>query len=199
MQPDQRKLLLEAAENRAYLSIAVTDDGASVRWGVVPWERSTSAYNMRTPKLTISAEDLLDESVRELLRQCTINGCYLYARLPSFDFLAEFSQLEDLYLPAGELVADLSFVRPMTRLFMLYLGGAQLPDLDPLIDLWNANPYGAGKCLGLSSCDVADTSALARATFRFKELHIWPVPGDSADRWLSAEKPLLFRFHETKI
>ena len=26
-----------------------------------------------------------------------------------------------------------------------------------------------------------------------------PAICDSADRWLSAEKPLLFRFHETKI
>ena len=66
MQQEQYLRLKEAAKDHAFTSIAVNSDGMPVTSGSVPWERSVSAFNMRAPKITLSAEDLADDEAGRL-------------------------------------------------------------------------------------------------------------------------------------
>ena len=75
MEKEQYDKLMEAASKNAYMSIAVNEDGSPVRGGFVPWERTTSAFNMRTPEVTLSVSDLQDEKIMDALRSCDLAGC----------------------------------------------------------------------------------------------------------------------------
>ena len=189
---------MEAASKHAYMSIAVNEDGSPVRGGFVPWEQTTSAFNMRTPEVTLSVSDLQDEKIMDALRSCDLAGCYLFTALPDYGFLSDFTGLRDLFILHGENIPDLSFLRSMSGLFMFYLEDATLPDLRPLVDCCNASKSFAGKCLGFYRCRVEDTSALSDVNCILSELLVWPVSGDTRERWKTARKPGVFKFYERK-
>jgi len=195
MRKDQYELLMKAAEENAYMSIAVNSDGAPVSGGSVPWERTVSAFNMKTPKLTVSAADLQDGPVLDALKRCILVGCYIFVPLPDYSFISGFREICDLYILHGESMRDLSFLRGLDELFMFYLEGASLPDLRPLIDVCNGGNSAPGKCFGFCNCDIADTSSLSEIGFVLSELLIWPVAGDQADRWTTSVRPGVFRFY----
>ncbi|MBQ9827308.1 MAG: hypothetical protein IJM62_01350 [Lachnospiraceae bacterium] len=196
MHQEQYDLLMEAAEKNAYMSIAVSEDGAPVNSGPIPWERTLSGFNMRTPKLTVSAADLVDEAVMSALERCDLRGMYIFSGLSDYGFISGFKRLQDLFICRGEQIRDLSFVRELKDLFMFYLEDASIPDLKPLIEACGKGPGGPGKCFGFRRCDVADTSALMNIDFVLSELLVWPVPGDTEDRWITSRKPGVFRFYE---
>ena len=191
---EEYEKLVGASEENAYISIAVNADGTPVRSGFVPWVRTASAFNMKTPNLTISAGDLQDEKVTGLLRRCRVTGCYIYEGLDDYSFIAEFGDIRDLHIIHCEKMKDLSFLRQLKDLFMLYLEDASLPDLRPLVDVCNESRGGPGKCFGFRNCRVEDTSALEDAGFTLSELLIWPTKGDSAGRWKTGVRPGVFRF-----
>jgi hypothetical protein len=187
---------MEAAKEHAYMSIAINADGAPVSRGFVPWERTVSAFNMKTPKITLAASDLQDETIRNALRSCDLCGCYLFTALSDYSFLSEFSGLLDLFITHGEQIHDLSFVRDMKNLYLFYLEDAKLPDLKPLIEVCNEGERLPGKCLGFYHCEVEDTSALSDVDFIISELLVWPSGGDTRDRWKTSTHPGTFRFYE---
>lgn len=198
MEKEQYDKLMEAASKNAYMSIAVNEDGSPVRGGFVPWERTTSAFNMRTPEVTLSVSDLQDEKIMDALRSCDLAGCYLFTALPDYGFLSDFTGLRDLFILHGENIRDLSFLRSMSELFMFYLEDATLPDLRPLVDCCNASKSFAAKCLGFYRCRVEDTSALSDVNCILSEFLVWPVSGDTRERWKTARKPGVFKFYERK-
>ncbi len=195
MQMEQYRQLLKAADENAYISIGVSADGEPVRQGFVPWERTVSAFNMKPPKLTVSASDLGDDDIMSALGKCRVAGCYIFAPLSDYSFISRFGEIRDLFILHGENVRDLSFVRNLRELFMFYLEDAVLPDLGPLVDVCNAGKSLPGKCFGFRGCRVADTSALAKIDFVLSELLIWPAEGDSIERWRTSVKPGVFRFY----
>ena len=101
MEKEQYDKLMEAASKHAYMSIAVNEDGSPVRGSFVPWERTTSAFNMRTPEVTLSVSDLQDEQIMDALRSCDLAGCYLFTALPDYSFLSDFTGLWDLFILHG--------------------------------------------------------------------------------------------------
>lgn len=183
MQTEERKRLAEAAEKNDYMSIAINDSDKPVRSGFVPWEKTATAFNMKTPKITLSIQDLEDESIRSDLKKCCLTGIYIFTGLPDYRFLRDFGQVRDLFILHGENIKDLSFVSHMPELFMIYLEEVSVPDLVPLIESFNKGKSLPGKCIGLYKCRVEDTSALNQIRFCVSEFLVWPVEGDSKERW----------------
>ncbi len=199
MQNEQFELLMKSAGEGAYISIAVNEDGHPVKGGSIPWERTLSAFNMRTPSIALSAADLQDPSIMAALQKCRVNGCYIYTVLPEYAFLTVMKDLNDLFILHAENMHDLSFLREQTELFMFYLADARLPDLKPLIDLCNAGNCPPGKCFGFRNCSIDDLTALSEIRFVLSELLIWPVEGDTSDRWIPGRKPGIFRFYGSNM
>ena len=195
MQQDHFDKLMAAAAEGAYMSIAINEDGTPVFYGFVPWERTLSGFNMRTPKVTLAVSDLQDEAIMQALRACKLIGCYIFTPLDSYDFIAVFTELQDLFILHGERMESLNFTRNLLGLFMLFLEDVTLPSLQPLIDACNEGQSGPGKCFGFRNCTIEDTSALAEVDFTLSELLVWPVAGDSPERWESARKPGVFKFY----
>ena len=150
---------------------------------------------MRTPKAALTVEDLGDAVIREALKACRLNGCYLFAPLREYGFLADFVNLEDLYILHGESVRDLFFARHLPMLFMFYLQGAVLEDLRPLIDNCNEGCSGPGKCFGFHRCKIRDISALRECRFVLSELIVTPAEGDFRARWQESCRPGIFRYY----
>ena len=196
MVQDTYRNLMQAADNNAYMSIAVNSDGNPVVSGFVPWERTVTAFNMKTPKITLAASDLHDINVLNALKHCKLTGCYIFDPLNDYSFLADFEKIEDLFICNGNNIKDLSFVTQMDNLFLFYLENAVLPDLKPLIDVYNRGKGCPAKCMGFYRCIVTDTSSLLEANFILSELLIWPASGDSRDKWKSSRIPGVFRFYD---
>ena len=169
MRQDQFEKLKKAAEENAYLSIAVSEDGTPVRSGPVPWEKSVSAFNMKPPKVTLAAADLSDPEVLDALSRCRIIGCYIFAPLEDYGFIAGFSDLADLFIRRGENIKDIAFVSGLSELFMFYLEDADIPDLEPLAECARREG-GPPKCFGFRNCRIGDASALTGAYVHTSEL-----------------------------
>lgn len=183
MQNEVRQLLAEAAENNSYLSIAIRESDTPIRGGFIPWVKTGTVFNMRTPDITLSVYDLEDGSIMADLKKCHLVGIYIFTALQDYSFLEGFREVQNLFILHGENISDLSFVYHMPELFMIYLEDASLPDLVPVIERFNKTKRLAGKCIGLRNCKVEDTSALAQMRFYTSEFLIWPSQGDSEERW----------------
>lgn len=200
----ERAKLKEAAEAGDTTSIAINADGKPARGCFIPWERTVSAYNMKTPEITIASEDLRDSEVMDDLKKCRLIGLYCFTPLDSYEFIAEFPTLRDLFIRHGDNICNLSFTRGLSELTMLYLENARLDNLQPLIDIFNENqelPFmPRAICMGFYQCSVADTSALQEVEFITSELLVWPVEGDTRERWRMRgyPRPGTFRFYEQK-
>lgn len=192
----ERENLAKAADERACISIAISEDGTPFRGCFVPWERTVSAMNMKLPNITLAADDLQDASVMEDLGKCEVIGCYLFTALEDYQFLCEFTEIMDLFILKGKYMRDLSFVKNMPHLFLFYLEEAVLPDLEPLVEICNQGDKLPGKCLGFYRCQVKDTSALSKVDFLLSELLVWPTESDTRERWKAARAPGIFRFFE---
>lgn len=198
MQQDQYDYLKAKAAAGEVVSIAVNKDGKPSRGVFIPWEHTASAFNMKTPRVTLAADDLQDDTVMGLLRACYVIGCYIFTPLTDYSFLAEFDRISDLFILKGENMRDLSFLQNYKKLFMFYLEDATLPGLQPLVDTCTASRMMPGKCLGFYHCTIEDTAALLSADFYISELLVWPVKGDAPARWQCAEEPGTFRFFTEK-
>ena len=200
----ERVKLKEAAEAGDVMSIAINADGTPVRGCFIPWERTVSAYNMKTPKLTIAAEDLRDTVVMDNLKQCRLIGLYCLIPLDDYEFIAEFADLRDLHIRHGNNIDSLSFARNLPELSMVYIENAHLDNLQSLIDNFNekrdASILPRAICMGFYHCSVADTTALQEVEFITSELLVWPVEGDTRERWgmRGYPRPGTFRFYEQK-
>ena len=195
MLQDQYEKLVKTAEENGYLSIGVNADGTPVKGGIIPWERTVSAFNMRPPQLTVSAADLNDVTVTGLLEKCRVVGCYIFEGLDDYSFIEKLGDIRDLFILHGDKIKDLYFLRQLRDLFMFYIEDASLPDLRPLIEVCGEGAGGPGKCFGFRNCRVEDTSALKDIRFTLSELLIWPAEGDSAERWNTGVRPGVFRFY----
>ena len=197
MLEDQYRQLMQAAEEQAWMSVAIRETEAPIRALGIPWERTVTAFNMRKPKLTLAKDDLRDPEILDALRRCRLVGCYVFVPLDDYAFLSAFSQMQDLVLLHAGAVKDLSFLRHMPELFLFYLTEADIPDLEPLISICNEGRSGPGKCFGFRNCRVADTSALREIRFFLSELLIWPAEGDSRERW-DLTRASVFRFYANR-
>lgn len=192
----QRQLLESTTSN--YLSLGITGDGEPRRSIAVPWERTANAFNMRTPDMWISPEDLSDPALWTALERFRVTGCYIFCPLEDYSFLTRLPLLQDIHICQGAGLKDLEFLRPMNDWFQLYIEDASLPTLTPLF------PAGPRKgfhsyCVGLAGCTVGDISALEDREIYLSELVILVPKGtNERERWRTIRCGT-YTYHEYRV
>ena len=177
---------LSQLENQTYLRLGITPDGSPVRGGWVPWQSTANAFNMKTPQVFLSPEDLQDPEILHLLAERRVVGFYAFAPLEDYSVLSRFDDLMDLYLEQAEGFDDPRILRPLKRLRMLYLEDATLPDAEIFCDLQDESPFLGLACVGLWNCRVGDLSAFDLRDHYFSEFLVWmPEEAKEQYRWTS--------------
>lgn len=144
-----------------YVSIGISEDGDSRVGAIpVPWEMTAHAYNMKIPDIFIAPEDLKDNDLMDKIKSFHVVGCYVFTQLDDYSFIAEFSDMRDVYIIDGVNVKDLSFLSNLKDWRMLYIERAHLKDLKPILQSSLLERLWAGFCLSFAGCTVDDVSAL---------------------------------------
>lgn len=195
------KTLKEQLEtySHQYLSIGITQDGSRRNSISVPWSRTASAYNMKTPDIYMTDADLHDPEIRALLSQYHINGFYTFCPMEDYSILEEFPEIWDLFILYGQNLHDLSFLLKMPQLFMLYVQDAHLPDLDPLFRVKPEAISFYSRCVGFGGCTIGDVSRLEELDERLSELVVFcPEGSNERSRWEKA-RTLDFTYYEYRV
>lgn len=158
---------------KKYLSIGITKTGEPLNAIAIPWSLHSSAFNMRTPDIFLCEEDLYDGEILFQLKSFTILGLYVFCALKDYNVLGNFSDLQDISLKEAHNMRDLSFMANMSDWFMLFIQGASLPNLDPLMHTEGFKENRHSYCLGLYDCHIKDTSSLINSNLHLYELLIW--------------------------
>ncbi len=182
------KSLQEQLETRSseYLSIGITADGSRIGSIAVPWKRTGHAFNMRTPDVYMTEQDLHDPQIRELMRRFHVDGCYLFTPLEDYTILGELTELRDLTIYRGDNLTDLDFLTKMPKLHMFYLQYATLDNLDPLFSMPTDFLSSLGRCVGFGGCTIRDISRLEHSDIQLAELVVLcPTGANEQQRWAS--------------
>lgn len=170
----------------SYLSIGITNGGIPYNAIGIPWEGTAHAYNMCLPDVYLAPEDLPDGDVFPLLQSCKVIGCYIWAPLENYDFLARFPLLQDLSIKNGDNIRDLDFLTELSECRMLYLQNARLKDLNVILALKQAakHPLDCLRCVCLDNCRVEDLSAFDSTQVSFSEFLVrCPKGANEKRRW----------------
>lgn len=177
-----------------YLSIGITESGAPLAAVRIPWEKMHHAFNMKTPDVYLTPEDLSDPEILAQLDRFQVIGCYIRMPLEDYSFLSRFPLIRDLNIYYGGSIRSLSFLAPLKECSMLYLEDANLPDLDLLLDAKKENPsiLGPFRCVCLHNCHVEDLTRFSGEPHRFFEFLVWCHNSDTErPRWQSIKADTL--------
>lgn len=190
-------------ENREseYLSIGITQGGVPRTTIGIPWEATVHAFNMRTPNVYLSPEDIQDEEIMGQLESYKVIGCYIWVPLSDYSFLARFKDLQDINIKNGDAISNLSFLAELYECRMLYLQNAKLKNLDVIVEVKKNSTamFGCLRCIGLDNCVVEDLSVFEIEKVHFSEFLIWmPEGSNERSRWsvVSAGIRRYFEFKE---
>ncbi len=179
---DSQKEIFEKL-NSEYLSIGITSNGEPYGPIAVPWEHTASAFNMKTPDVFLSKQDIKDTEIREMLKKYHIVGCYIFDALDDYSFIADFKELRDVFIMNGDNITDLSFMKELDEWFMLYIEDAHIQNLDPLFPKDKKIgflPY----CIGFGGCEINDITALENSEIYLSELIVLcPKGTNDRERW----------------
>ena len=168
------------------MSIGITENGTPYMSIGIPWVATAHAYNMRTPNVYLSPEDLQDEEVMEVVGRVKVIGCYIWAPLEDYAFLSRFKDLQDINIKNGDAVTNLDFLSELYECRMLYLQNAKLKDLDVIVKVKKSSrtSFGALRCICLNNCEVDDLSVFETEKVHFSEFLVWkPKGSDERERW----------------
>lgn len=182
-----------------YLSIGITIGGEPRNNIGVPWEATTHAFNMRLPAVYLSPEDLQDEEIMGLIKSYKVIGCYIWAPLDDYSFLARFKDLRDINIKNGAALRNLDFLSGLHECRMLYLQNAKLKNLDVIVDVKKNSKtmFGCLRCIGLDDCEVEELSVFETEKVHFSEFLIWKTKGSNErGRWnvISADNRRYYEF-----
>lgn len=184
--------MLESERNKLnnreseYLSIGITQGGVPRVTIGVPWEATAHAFNMRTPNVYLSPEDLQDEEVMVLIESYKVIGCHIWAPLTDYGFLARFKDLQDINIKNGDAICNLGFLSELYDCRMLYMQNAKLKNLNMIVEVKKNSTamFGCLRCIGLDNCNIEDLSVLETEKVHFSEFLIWKPEGtNERDRW----------------
>ena len=190
-------------ENREseYLSIGITQGGVPRTTIGIPWEATVHAFNMRTPNVYLSPEDIQDEEIMGQLESYKVIGCYIWVPLSDYSFLARLKDLQDINIKNGDAISNLSFLAELYECRMLYLQSAKLKNLDVIVEVKKNSTamFGCLRCIGLDNCVVEDLSVFETEKVHFSEFLIWmPEGSNERSRWnvVSAGTRRYYEFKE---
>ena len=198
MTENQRQRLKD--HKSKFLNIGVTKNGEGYDIIGVPWEKTVNAFNMHTPDVYLSSDDLKNEELMNELLEYEVLGFYSWVPLDDYSFLSRFTFLRDISIMHAEGLSDLDFMRELYDCRMLYIEDAKLENIDVLIDL---NKRGKGiltslMCVGLLNCDVEDVSAFERERTDFSEFLVWEYEGKNEKEKWKHVGAITFRYYEIK-
>lgn len=184
-----------------YLSIGITSGGVPRNAIGVPWKSTAYAFNMRTPNVYLSPEDIQDEEIMRQLESYKVIGCYIWAPLSDYGFLAHFKDLQDINIKNGDAIKNLDFLSELYACMMLFLQNATLKNLDVIVEMKknSAAMFGGLRCIGLDNCVVEDLSVFETEKVHFSEFLVWmPKGSNESSRWnaVSAGTRRYFEFEE---
>lgn len=183
------------AYNKKYLSIGVTKTGQPLHAIAIPWSGHSSAFNMRTPDIYLCEADLHDDEILLQLDKFTILGFYAFCGLDDYEVIGRFTNLQDIFLKDAHNLRDLTFMQSTPDWFMLFIQGAHLPNLDPIIPIEETASRLHSYCLGLYNCVVDDNASLLNSKFHLYELLIWNKWNkEEHDRWQKV-KSLIYHYY----
>ena len=183
IESERNKLINRDSE---YLSIGITPGGALRRSVGVPWLGTAHAFNMKIPDVYLSPDDLQDEALMELLQTYKVIGCYIWAPLKDYSFLAHFKYLRDINIKNGDAITNLDFLSEIYECRMLYLQNATLENLNIIVDVKKKSTamFGGLRCVGLDNCVVKDLSVFETEKVLFSEFLVWmPEGSNESSRW----------------
>lgn len=180
---------------KKYLNIGVTKTGQPLHAIAIPWSGHSSAFNMRTPDIFLCEADLYDDEILLQLDKFTILGFYAFCGLEDYKVIGRFTHLQDIFLKDARNLQDLTFMENTPDWFMLFIQGAKLPNLNPLIPASGVSKRLHSYCLGLYDCHVDDISMLLDSNFHLYELLIWKNWNkEEHDRWQKV-KSLIYHYY----
>ena len=198
MTENQRQRLKDRKSK--FLNIGVTKNGEGYDIIGVPWEKTVNAFNMHTPDVYLSSDDLKNEELMNELLEYEVLGFYSWVPLDDYSFLSRFTYLRDISIMHAEGLSDLDFMRELYDCRMLYIEDAKLENIDVLIDL-NKRSKGiltSLMCVGLLNCDVEDVSAFERERTDFSEFLVWEYEGKNEKEKWKHVGAITFRYYEIK-
>lgn len=162
--------------------------------------KTVNAFNMHTPDVYLSSDDLKNEELMNELLEYEVLGFYSWVPLDDYSFLSRFTFLRDISIMHAEGLSDLDFMRELCDCRMLYIEDAKLENIDVLIDL---NKRGKGiltslMCVGLLNCDVKDVSAFERERTDFSEFLFWEYEGKNEKEKWKHVGAITFGYYEIK-
>ncbi len=167
-----------------YLSIGITKDGTGCGVIEIPWHHTGSAFNMKTPHVYLTEQDLYDPQVLKMLGRFHIIGCYIFESLNDYSFLANFKELWDIFILKGQNITDLSFMKDLDEWFMFYIEDAHIKSLDPLFPPHQSRNILRPFCVGFGGCKVDDITAIENRELRLSELAVFcPKGTNEKARW----------------
>ena len=182
-----------------YLSIGITPGGNPVKAIGIPWETTANAFNMRTPDIFLSPEDLNDEALMAELESYKVIGCYIWAPLEDYSFISRFKDMQDVSIRNADSVRNLDFLKGLDKCRMLFLENAKLDNLHVITELKlrDAKNFDSYLCVSLDNCEVEDISGLENEKLYFSEFLVWKPEGSNEhDRWsvMRASKKKYYEF-----
>ncbi len=182
----ERKKLFDP--DREYLNIGISEGG--VVYGITPifWESSAAAFNMRTPDVYIAPEDLLDGEVMSRILSLTVHGLYIYTPLEDYSFIGRLTDLWDLHIERAENMKNLDFLSEMHELSMFFLHNADLPDMDVIWEVKQADKgiVQAFRYVCLYDCRIDKSPDFSIPKCHFTEFLVWSKPERAAsdrEKW----------------
>ena len=67
----------------------------------MPWEKTAHAFNMKIPDIYITLEDLSDKELVDKIKSFHVVGCYVFAPLDDYMFIAGLKEVRDIYIANG--------------------------------------------------------------------------------------------------
>ena len=167
-----------------YIGIGITFDGGRVGSIGVPWEHTTTAFNMKTPDVYLCPSDVFDEDIMAELKKHKVVGCYIFTSLEDYGFLSQLKDLRDVFICYGENLRDLSFLSELNDCFMIYIEDAHLKNLDFILEQKKYKFIRMRWCIALYNCIVEDNSAVKDDNAFISELLVWNKKKDvDFDTW----------------
>lgn len=170
--------------NGDYFGIGITQSGEPYGPIAVPWDSMASAFNMKTPQVYLSPEDIKNPEIFAILKNSQVVGCYIFDPLEDYSFIAEFTELRDVFIMCGGNITDISFMKNLKEWFMFYIEDAHLQNLEPLFPTQEKRAGIFPYCVGFGGCEIEDISALETPEIYLSELIvICPKGANERERW----------------
>ncbi|HBA63916.1 MAG TPA: hypothetical protein DCZ20_08680 [Lachnospiraceae bacterium] len=183
---------INAVEGK-YICLGITEGGEKQDTFMVPWEKTTTAINMKLPNIYLSEEDMQEQAVLDRLKEFTVISCYIFIPLSDYRFIGHFTNLWDIFIQHAEQMESLDFLAMVKDWKMLHIENARIESLAAAFP--EDKDYSWGVNLSLHNCQVGNMEMLRKNGIWLNELIISETEKNPEERkrWRKV-RALLFKY-----